>query len=649
MGNTGIKKSIVQKRSTTIGIQQSKSSVLNNWLLISIIAIAVFVIYKSCLSAALTNWDEGIYVQKNPYIKDLSISNIKRLFSEPVFGVYAPLSFLSFSIDYYFAGLDGSHYHTINVVLHLLNCTWLFWIILKISSNNTVAFITTFLFAIHPMQVEAVAWVASRKDVLYTFFYFASWWTYIKHLQAKSGKRFLIASFLLFVCSLLSKNQAVTLPVILLLTQLLMEKKWKAVRMAELSLFFLLSLIMGLYTLSYAKGEALDYRTPFTFIEKIYYSIIAFGDYIIKFISPTQLSSIYNFTESSASLFYIRLFTGLILTIALIWAVIKFKNRIPWLSFGLLFFAVNIFLLLHVFATNSSLIYERFSYVAYIGFAFIIATAISRLKGRIRIASLVALTIFSSWLIYLSYERTKIWNNGMSLWSDIIKKNPEAEQAYNNRGRILIAEKKYDEALVDINKALELEPNLSQAYNNLGIIYNSKNKKAEAIKAFDKSLELSPQMTSTRINRAIYYTEAGEYDKAISDLKQCLKQEPGNEESYRLLGIAYAKTDNMDLAEFNLRKSYEIDPRQNGLNILANEFFVKGTNLLAAKNYDEAIKYLTKSINLYPDNADALYNLGGAYFDLGRKEEAITLWKKVLIINPNHPQAKITMEKINKK
>lgn len=648
MERKGIKKSKRQIHSTPIVIQKKNNSGWINWLLISIIAVAIFFIYKSCFSAALTNWDEGIYVQKNPYIKDLSFFNIKRLFSGPVFGVYAPLSFVSFSIDYYFAGLDGSQYHTINIVLHFLNSIWLFWIIWKLSNNSIVAFVTTLLFAIHPMQVEAVAWVASRKDVLYTFFFFASWWAYIKHLQAKSGKAFLITSFLLFGCSLLSKNQAVTLPVVLLLTQLFVEKKWQAKRLAELALFFLLSLIIGLYTLSYARGEALDYRTPYTFIEKINYSFIAFGDYIIKFFAPTHLSSIYNFTERSTTAFYMQLFTGLILAAAALWAIIKFKHKFSWLSFGLIFFAINIFLVLHIFATNSSLIYERFGYVAYIGFAFIIGTAISRLKGQIRIASLVVLAVFSSWLIYLSYERTKIWNNGMSLWSDIIKKNPKAEQAYNNRGRILIAEKKFDEALVDITKALELEPNLSQAYNNLGIIYNSKNKKAETIRAFDKSLELSPNMTSTRINRAIYYTEAGEYNKAINDLTQCIKQEPMNEESYRLLGIAYAKTDNMELAEFNLRKSYQIDPRQNGLNILANEFFVKGTNLLAGKNYTEAINYLTKSINLYPNNADALYNLGGAYFDQGKKEEAKVLWKKVLEINPNHTQAKITMEKINK-
>jgi tetratricopeptide (TPR) repeat protein len=615
------------------------------WLMTAVIALLVLIIYQSCFNAGLTNWDESIYIQKNPYIRDLSFANIKRIFSAPVYGIYAPLSFLSFAIDHYFAGLEGSRYHIVNIILHILNCTWLFLIIFKLSKNSFVAFITTLIFAIHPMQVEAVAWAASRKDVLYTFFFFSAWWFYLEHLERKSGFGFLLLAFLLFGCSLLSKNQAVTLPVVLLISQLFIEKQWKKKRIAELALFFFLSLLLGLYTLGYAKEDALDYRTPFTFMERIYYSFAAFGNYVIKFFFPYPLSGIYNFPGKSSLSFIVQLASGIILAAIVVWAAIKYRFRFSWLSAGLAFFTVSIFLVLHLIATNSSLIYERFSYVACIGLAFIIANGFMIIRGRWKIIASVLLAAFFISLFYLSYERAAIWKDSMSLWNDIIEKNPGAEQAFNNRASVLITAKKYDEALADVNKALEIEPKLSQAYANLGNIYRARGKMAEAISAFDKALLLSPTHLSTRLNRAIAYSSRGEYNNAVMDLKICIRQMPQNEEAYRLLGIAYARLDSIELAEINLRKSYALDSSKSALRILANEYFQKGTKLLSQKNNDGGIFYLSRCIALEPTHVNALYNMGGAYFDKGDKAKAIELWESILKINPDYPQAKSSLQK----
>ena len=140
-------------------------------ILAGLVLIITFAAFSPCLKNGFINWDDDVYVIDNPLIKDLSFQGIAKIFTTIHSGLYKPLVFLSFSIEYHFFKLDPHIYHLTNIVFHLINSLLVFWLILILSDKPIIAFLVSFLFGIHPLHVESVAWIAERKDTLYAFFY----------------------------------------------------------------------------------------------------------------------------------------------------------------------------------------------------------------------------------------------------------------------------------------------------------------------------------------------------------------------------------------------------------------------------------------------------------------------------------------------
>jgi hypothetical protein len=170
-----------------------------------------------------------------------------------------------------------------------------FWLSEKLTGKLNFAVLVSFLFALHPMHVESVAWVASRKDVLYTFFYFSAWLSYLYYFIPSRKKAFYFFSIFLFILALLSKSQAVTFPLVLLMSEWFYYRKWDKKYLVQLIPFFVLSLAIGYFTLQGAAASADKYAAPLSFMDKIWYSVIATGIYLYKAFLPVNQSAIYAF------------------------------------------------------------------------------------------------------------------------------------------------------------------------------------------------------------------------------------------------------------------------------------------------------------------------------------------------------------------
>jgi hypothetical protein len=225
---------------------------LSVFFLIGILLLTFFIYSKSIQNDFVT-WDDPEYVTDNNLIKDFSLHGIKNLFTNFYEGNYHPLTALSNSIEFHFWKANPKPYHIINILLHLLNVVLVFLVVAKLAGKKEAGVIVSLFFAVHPLHVESVAWIAERKDVLYTFFYLAAWLAYIRYLKIPNQKGwesgYLIFSLLLFGCSLLSKSMAVTLPVILILTDYYLDKKINLKSLLAKIPFFLLSLIFGVVAL----------------------------------------------------------------------------------------------------------------------------------------------------------------------------------------------------------------------------------------------------------------------------------------------------------------------------------------------------------------------------------------------------------------
>ena len=232
-----------KKGNTNQNVPQEKMFLLgvdlrdrNNLAILLGILLVSFFSYMPVFQNGFVNWDESIYIQDNLLIRSL---NLKDIFSTFQIGNYHPLTMLVYAIEYKLFGLNETGYHTVNLLLHILNVFLVYQLIILLSDKLIVAQVAALLFGIHPIHVESVAWAAELKDLLYTAFFLGSYIYYLKFLKNNKNKYYLL-SLLLFLLSLLSKAMAASLPILLILTDYFLGRKANSKTFLEKAPYFIL-------------------------------------------------------------------------------------------------------------------------------------------------------------------------------------------------------------------------------------------------------------------------------------------------------------------------------------------------------------------------------------------------------------------------
>ena len=660
----------VRKKTAEAKIPKDYSFIQSiGWM--TILCLGTWLVYAASLKFEILNWDEKHYIYEQSMTLGISWENVKAMFSKKVLGSYNPLVLLSFAFDHDFSGSKASWYHGVNLFFHILNTLLLFAVIRKLGFRVLIAGFIALLFAIHPMHVESVAWIASRKDVLMGFFLFSSWWFYLQYRTNKKWYTYGFSVFL-FLLTLFSKAQAVTFPLILILSDYLQNKSWNWKALYNKIPFFILSIIFVYVVISGSTFSADKYAVPLSIIEKLSYSLIALWVYIYKSILPIQQSAIYAFPEKGSGTFIFQLVLSSIILISASWYVIRnFKTK-PLIVFAILFFLVNTFLTLHIVAVNSSLIYERFTYLSYIGLFFLIAVPLTDQKFKKYFHWILGIIciIFA----YLTTERLQVWKNSVALWTDTINKNPNSNEAYNNRGDYYnsagMLDKAFDDftnstrvnpiqpnaynnlaviwfkrnelgkALIENQKALDLDPVYAQAISNRGILYYNIGNMDSARYFYKKAIEILPNYAFATCNLGSVYLQEGKNDSAIFYYKRALELQPVYHDANKYMGLAFLKMGNYDEAEKAIYAANKINKSSDALQALSSEYLLLGSKAFHAGKTDSAIFLCEKAIYYFPQNAEAHYNLGGYYLTRQNLTKTRECWKKALEINPNYKEAK---------
>jgi tetratricopeptide (TPR) repeat protein len=646
-------------------------------IFLPLLALVTWMVYSQCADFEVTNWDDNHYIREVLLIRSLAWSNIVLMFKTKVLLSYNPLVILSLAIDYALGDNSAGWYHGTNVLFHVINAVLVFVVFRKLLQKDGVAALLAALFALHPMHVESVAWIASRKDVLYTFFFLLSWWLYLLYVQAEAvkTKRWLYygLSLLLFLCSGFSKIQAITLPLVLILSDYLRDRRFVVRKAVDKVPFLLGALAFGMYAVSSSTLAADKYAAPVSFGEKVVYSFQAFWLYVVKAVLPFYQSAVYAFPLPGTTDYFIALIGGIILTAVALFFVFRYALRYPWLVFGVLFFLVNIFPTLHIVGLNSSLIYERFSYVSYLGI-FIFLIELPAILPAARKSLPVLLWLLLIPFAVLSYQRTSVWKNSLTLWSDVIEKNPRSHEAYNNRGAwfnehgeiekaradfdaslalnsrqprtynnrsmIWFRKKDYARSLQDIETALALEPKLAEAWCNRGNVYFDLQQYDTAVVYYSKAQELMPNFPSNLTNRGSAYLKLGDYENANADYEKATEQQPDYADAWRLGALAYARRGLHDKARVAAERANALNPRAQPLPQLSGEYYNMAFQAFEKKlPLDTAVFYLERSALFNPGNPDIWLNLAGIYRQQRQFEKAREYCRKALSIDPNNQQA----------
>ena len=614
------------KKSPSMGINVAYIERWKYYVTLAIILLLSFILYYPTLKNGFV-WDDEVYIINNNLIKDLSWESIKAIFNNFSSDNYAPITDLINAVQFRISGLSPAAFHFGSLVFHLLNGILVFWFIKLLSGNWNIAVITSLLFAIHPMQVESVAWASGGSNLYYAAFFLGSLVAYLYYLQ-QNLKRYLVISLMFFILSLTSKAVAVVLPVVLLLIDNYKDRKITIKLFLEKSPFFILSIGMGILTLVLKNnvGNVQDI-TLFSFPQQIIFACYGFITYLFKLFLPLNLSAYYPYPTNGIDIpiqFYKYLFFVLGLTAYIIYSH-RFSKKI---IFGMGFFALTVFLVLQLLPVGGAIMADRYCYIPSIGIFYLTGEGLNLLwNKKLKYFVIILLSAFTIFFFVKTYTRCSIWRNDITLWNDVINRYKTIPIAYYNRGDAFMDGGKYNQAIDDYSKAIALKPNYTKAYYARGTLFMRNKKFDQAEYDFNKALELNPNYSEVYFNRGILYMNGKKFDKALDDFNKSLTLNPNYVEAYINRGIVFMNENKYDEALNDFSKAITLNPNY------IEAYINRGSVFMNSKKYDQALNDFSRAITLNPNSPEAYFNRGVIFFNEKNYEQAISNYSKAIEIN----------------
>lgn len=613
--------------------------------LVSLITLACF---SYSFKADFVHWDDNAYVYENSYITSFSAHNLNRmLFHIITAGNYHPLTMLSLAINYHFSGLSPLGYHLTNILLHLINTVLVFFLFKMLFETMQkrgygdipaipwIAALGALWHGIHPMHVESVSWISERKDLLYALFYFSGLFLYVQFIQTHRNKTFLYV-IILFILSVLSKPAAVVFPLTLLTLDFLLRRPFTFKLLIEKTPFFIISLLLGIYTFTLQKkgGAMSAHFDTFTFFQRFLFSCYDFMMYILRAIAPVHLSSFYPYpNRGENNILPIEFLLSPVIDVMLTGIPLYLARRAGPDYFritvaGILFYFFNVVLILKFVTVGGSLLSDRYTYVAYTGlFLIILYVGVNIYKKYPSAGKFIKLSavIYSFILVIVCFNRTMVWQNSQTLWEDMKNKYPlRIEDPYVELGkyyRELGATNPvyYDSALnnYEILKNYFHTKEVGN-YTNMANIYALKKDYTHSFEAYSLALKYDSADTSAYLNRAVTYINMNHPALAIKDLDKALVLDSTSAVAFQNRAYAFYLTGNFQqsVSDYNhLIKLYPSEPTW---------YFKKGSTEYSMGNMTAALEDYKKTLTLQPGNAECMYDISIVYHALNNNAAAMT-------------------------
>jgi protein O-mannosyl-transferase len=619
----------------------------SGWITPLLIAMAITaILYLPTLSFDYVNWDDDPNITENEnltYVDAQSIKNIFSLDKGNVIGNYNPLPILTFAIEKKIMGKFSPGFtHGINLLLHLLTMLFVMRLLQHLGISKWGSFVGTLLFGIHPMRIESVAWATERKDVLFAMFFFAALMYYVRWIKTEDeGKKrkYYFLMIVLAALSCLSKVQAVTLPLSMLLLDYwfnrpVFDLKSFFSRVIEKTPFWVFSLLTGLaniYTLK-VQGSTDDTVTKFNFGQKLLVGAYSFCVYLVKLVVPYQMSPLYPYPQTLPILSYFAPI-GFFAVMGLVYWLWKKGTGKEWI-FGILFFFFNVMFVLQVFAAGQGFIADRFTYVPYFGFFFIAGFVYDKLNREQTAPKWLnpVLGIAFALCAFLSFKQIKIWQNGETLWTKVIEVEGKGiSLPYGNRGQIYRKTGNFDKSIADYSQAIAISPDKPEHYNSRGKTHfdmamtaKFKNRTPEltqkAIEDYNRGLNIANIPVKTRsemlANRGAALASTGKFEPAIKDLTESLSLQADNKNAYLNRSLAYFSLSQYDKAIIDHTKLLEYDPKN------ANIYYERGMCKRILGDYEGGSIDLSKCIQLNPSEKFAYIERSRCYSQINKLDLA---------------------------
>jgi tetratricopeptide (TPR) repeat protein len=629
-------------------------------LIISLILIvAILAVFWQVRNCGFINLDDDVYVTENLHVRSgLTLGGTIWALTTIHAGHWHPLTWLSHMLDFELYRLKPSGHHMTSLLFHIANTLLLFLFLNRATSALWASSFVAALFALHPLHVESVVWVAERKDVLSAFFWMLTMWTYIRYTERPGLNRYLSVLFS-FALGLLSKPMLVTLPFTLLLLDYWPLGRFQfelsgghcishtqnstnpssqnssAVRLIlEKVPLLVLSAASSFLAFFAAKSEiAVGSLKSFPLGTRIANALVSYIIYIWKMIWPHPLAVFYPYPDSLPLWQVIGAGLLLVLVSAL---VIHSARRLPYLAVGWLWYLGTLVPVIGLVQVGIQAMADRFTYVPLIGLFMIMAWGVPEILARWRYRR-IALTVLGCLLlsIFMTISRLQIehWQNAITLFKHSLMVTASNYLIHNNLGVALEEQGKTQEAIAHYLEVLRIKPNSSEGHNNLGNVFFRQGKNQEAIAHYTEALRIKPDFARAHNNLGIALARQGKNQEAIAHYTEALRIKPDYADPHNNLGVALARQEKDEEAIAHYIEALRIKPDH------ADAHYNLGNALARQGRFQEAILHFAAVLRVNPDDAEANCNLGLALAEQGKAQEAITHYIEALRIKPDFAAA----------
>jgi len=599
-------------------------------------------IYQQVYTHQFISLDDNLYVIENRYVQDgLSIENAEWAFTNLISGMWIPITWLSLMLDSTLFGTSPAGYHFTNLIIHLINITFLFFLLIKLTGDFWPSVFAASLFAFHPVHVESVAWITERKDVLSAFFFFLTLMSYYCYSQKQKVLWYFIA-LLFFALGLMAKPMLVTLPFILLLLDFWPLNRIEKIticnrRLAHLFIekipFLVLAIAFSaLAYLGHQKHDAVISLEALPVAMRTTNAMVSYVKYIGKLLYPVGLAVLYPHPHTIS---WLQMFSAFGLLAGISWIMMRNVRRAPFLIVGWLWYLVMLLPVIGIIHAGPQAMADRFVYLPFIGLYIIISWGIaSFLKHRTyRKAYLTVLAISVLFvLITITWNQLQHWKNSITLFNHTLKHTSDNYLIHNNLGYTFYMQGLSGRAIPHFHAALRIKPLYEEARSNLGLALVQIGRVDEAIEQYQNALKINYNNQGVHNNLGLALKRKGLIAEAIEHFKEALRIKPDSIAAHSNLGNLYADQRNLTGAIQHLLSALEIDPTDAIIhNHLGIAFFLNGEREQSRHHFEEAIKII-------PEFMNAHINMGNISVNMGKLDQAINHYKKALQINPNVPE-----------
>ena len=678
---------MAEKQSTTL---------LHALLWAGLIGITLAV-YWQVYAFDFVDFDDMRYVADNLHVqRGLTLDNAIWAFTTDAVGNWHPLTWLSYMLDYELFGLNAGRYHVVNVLLHVLGVLLLFEALRRIAhahGNATgILWRSTFVaavFAVHPLHVESVAWIAERKDVLSTCFWFLTMIAYCAYARQPKLWRYLVVAGV-FALGLMAKPMLVTLPCVLLLLDYWPLDRTRAANENEEGTFPVWKLVLEkapLFALSVAssaitllvqtRGGAVHSLTDLTVPARVANALVAYVAYIGKALWPTGLAVLYPHSGSGLGLWRPAGAALLLVGASVLFLILLRRRR--YLAVGWLWYLGTLAPVIGIIQVGAQAMADRYTYVPLIGLSIIVAWGMPDLLGAWRLPRAVtigAAGVVVAAMTVTSAFQVRYWRDSKTLFTHTLEVTTDNYVAHHSLGLALFREDNLPEAIRHFSEALRVNPTFAPAHVNLGNAFAKQGRSDVAMAHFRAVLSLPASEVHPNAHNGLglELAKLGKLDAAVAQYKKALEQDPEMTLAHALLGNALVSMQRFDEAIAHFAEAIKLGAQdgvaeygwgralaQRGKSSEAvarfraslrknpgdaEAHFSLGFELAKLGRADEAAAAYRAAIQRDPALTAAYKNLGNILARQGKPDEAIALYAKVLEIDPADPRAHYNIGKV---